>query len=63
MATYTCDACGMSVNMTCATCDEELVHDTITTDSGVEVAVSKCPEGHGKIKSPMCCGEDMACTI
>ncbi len=63
MATYTCDACGMSVNMTCATCDEELVHDTITTDSGVEVAVSKCPEGHGKIKSPMCCGEDMACAV
>ena len=53
----------MSVNMTCATCDEELVHDTITTDSGVEVAVSKCPEGHGKIKSPMCCGEDMACAV
>ena len=37
MATYTCDNCGMSVNMTCATCDAELVHDTITTDAGVEV--------------------------
>tara|TARA_B110000116_G_scaffold15781_1_gene12789 strand:+ start:858 stop:1049 length:192 start_codon:yes stop_codon:yes gene_type:complete len=61
MATYTCDKCGMSVNMTCATCDSELVNDTITTDSGVEVQVSKCPEGHGKIKSPMCCGDDMAC--
>jgi hypothetical protein len=53
----------MSVNMTCATCDQELVHDTITTDSGAEVAVSKCPAGHGKIKSPMCCAEDMTCTI
>lgn len=61
MATYTCDKCGMSVNMTCATCDSELVNDTITTDSGVGVQVSKCPEGHGKIKSPMCCGGDMAC--
>lgn len=61
MATYTCDKCGMSVNMTCATCDSELMNDTITTDSGVEVQVSKCPEGHGKIKSPMCCGDDMAC--
>ncbi|MDE0899480.1 MAG: hypothetical protein OSA81_10715 [Longimicrobiales bacterium] len=63
MATYTCDKCGMSVNMTCATCDSELVNDTITTDSGVEVQVSKCPEGHGKIKSPMCCGDDMACAV
>lgn len=63
MATYTCDECGMSVNMTCATCDKALVNDSITTDSGVEVQVSKCPEGHGMIKSPMCCGEDMSCTI
>ena len=63
MATYTCNNCGMSVNMTCATCDQELVHDTITTDTGVEVAVSRCPAGHGKIKSPMCCAEDMSCTI
>ena len=49
MATYECNNCGMSVNMTCATCGEELVHDTITTDAGVEVAVSKCPGGHGKM--------------
>ena len=63
MATYTCDKCGMSVNMTCATCNAALVNDTITTDTGVEVQVSKCPEGHGKIKSPLCCGEDMSCQI
>jgi hypothetical protein len=62
-ATYTCDKCGMSVNMTCATCGAELVHDTLTTDTGVEVAISKCPEGHGKIKSPQCCGEDMTCSV
>ncbi len=63
MATYSCDNCGMSVNMTCATCDQELEHDTITTDSGVEVAVSKCPNGHGMIKSPSCCAEDMTCSV
>lgn len=63
MATYTCDKCGMSVNMSCAACDSELVHDTITTASGAEVDVSKCPEGHGMIKSPQCCGQDMACEI
>lgn len=63
MATYTCDVCGMSVNMTCAKCGQELVHDTLTTEGGGSVAISKCPEGHGKIKSPMCCGQDMTCSI
>lgn len=60
MAIYTCEVCGMSVGtMTCGTCDKSLVHDTITTDDGENVDVSKCPDGHGMIKSPMCCGQDM----
>jgi hypothetical protein len=63
MATYTCDKCGMSVNITCAKCAKELVADTITKADGSRVAVSKCPEGHGKIKSPLCCGQDMSCQI
>lgn len=63
MATYTCDKCGMSVNMTCAKCGQELVHDTLSKPDGSTVAVSKCPEGHGKIKSPMCCAQDMTCSI
>ena len=63
MATYECAVCGMSVNATCAKCDAPLVHDTITTDDGSHVHVSKCPNGHGKIKSPMCCGQDMSCNI
>jgi hypothetical protein len=32
-------------------------------EDGTEVQISKCPNGHGKIKSPMCCGQDMSCTI
>jgi len=63
MASYTCDVCGMGVNMTCAKCGQDLVHDTLTKDDGGSVAVSKCPEGHGKIKSPMCCAQDMTCAI
>jgi len=63
MATYACDECGMGVNMTCATCNAALVNDTITTDTGVEVQVSKCPDGHGMIKSPLCCGQDMSCQV
>lgn len=63
MATYTCGKCGMSVNMTCAKCDSELVHDTIAKPDGSSVAVSKCPDGHGMIKSPMCCAQDMTCAV
>lgn len=63
MAAYTCDQCGMSVNMTCGTCNAELVNDSITTDDGAVVQVSKCPDGHGMIKSPMCCAKDMTCAV
>ena len=63
MATYTCKKCGMAVNATCAKCGAPLVHDTLKMGDGTEVHVSKCPNGHGKIKSPMCCGEDMSCPI
>ncbi len=34
---------------------------SIKTDDGSEVQISKCPKDHGKIKSPLCCGQDMAC--
>jgi hypothetical protein len=37
-----------------------LVNDTLNLDDGSAVQVSKCPNDHGKIKSPMCCGQDMA---
>ena len=30
---------------------------------GGQVQVSKCPNGHGKIKSPLCCGQDMTCSL
>ena len=63
MAMYKCDKCNMAVNATCAHCDKPLVNDELTKDDGSKVQVSKCPEGHGKIKSPLCCGQDMACSI
>jgi hypothetical protein len=31
-------------------------------DSGQSVKISECPNGHGKIKSPLCCGSDMICS-
>lgn len=63
MATYTCDKCGMAVNASCAKCDKPLENDTLTKPDGTTVQVSKCPEGHGKIKSPLCCGQDMVCSV
>ena len=53
----------MSVGtMTCGACGKELVHDTLQLDGGKSVDIAKCPDGHGKIKSPQCCGEDMSCS-
>ena len=63
MATYECLKCGMSVNTNCAKCESPLVDDILKTDDGSEVQISKCPNGHGKIKSPSCCGEEMSCKV
>lgn len=63
MATYECSVCGMAVNATCAKCDAPLVNDKVKLDNGAEVQVSKCPNEHGMIKSPLCCGQDMTCSI
>ncbi|PHS77362.1 MAG: hypothetical protein COB59_09350 [Rhodospirillaceae bacterium] len=62
MATYECDVCGMSVNATCGKCDAPLENGSITVE-GADVQVSKCPNGHGMIKSPLCCGQDMVCAV
>ena len=62
MATYECSECGMAVNATCAHCDSALVDDILTLDDDTEVQISRCPNDHGKIKSPSCCGQEMTCT-
>ena len=63
MATYECKKCGMSVNATCGKCGAPLEDDSIVRDDGSKVQISRCPNGHGKIKSPLCCGQDMVCPI
>ena len=64
MAAYACEQCGMSIGtMTCGECGAELVHETFQKNDGTSVHVSKCPEDHGMVKSPMCCGQDMECDI
>ena len=32
-------------------------------NGGGSVQVSECPNKHGKIKSPLCCGQDMTCSV
>lgn len=63
MATYECPKCGMAVNATCAKCGAPLENGTIKLEDGKEVQVSKCPNGCGMIKSPLCCGQDMSCKL
>ena len=63
MAIYECNKCGMSAKTSCAKCDEDLIDDVLKLDNGSEVQISKCPNNHGKIKSPLCCGEDMSCNL
>ena len=61
-ATYTCQKCNMAVNATCANCSNEpLVNDSLD-NNGTKIQISKCPKCQGKIKSPMCCGQDMGAT-
>ena len=63
MATYECSKCGMSVNATCGKCESPLVNDNLKLEDGKQVQISKCPNDHGKIKSPLCCGQDMSCRV
>lgn len=58
-----CEKCGMGVKgMACAKCNAPLVAGSTTTGEGKKVQVAKCPKGCGMIKSPQCCGSDMACS-
>jgi hypothetical protein len=51
----------MSVNAQCGKCNIPLENDFLTINGGIKVQISKCPSCEGKIKSPLCCGEDMSC--
>ena len=63
MVTYECSKCGMSVNATCGKCNSPLVNGNLKLEDGSSVQISECPNQHGKIKSPLCCGQDMACSV
>ena len=62
MAAHEWNKYGMSVNATCWKYNEKLLNETMEVENG-SLQISKCPNGHGKIKSPLCCGQDMTCTL
>ena len=55
MATYECNKCGMSIYARCEKCHEKLLNNTLEVENG-SVQISKCPNGHERTKSPLCCG-------
>lgn len=60
--TYCCEKCKMEIKpMVCATCNEQLVDNTIEKD-GNKIAIAECPKCQGKVKAPQCCGSTMKCT-
>ena len=68
MSVYKCNECGMSVKTSCGECNAPLVDGVLDLDDGSSVKISQCLElecsnYNGKIKSPLCCGSDMHCTI
>jgi hypothetical protein len=40
-----------------------MVDDNLDLGNGTKVQIAKYPSCEGKIKSPSCCGEEMACSI
>ena len=57
---YECADCNMSIEpLKCSKCNQELVNNTITKD-GKNIKVAMCEICNGMIKSPQCCGKDMA---
>jgi hypothetical protein len=56
---YQCETCGMGVEgLKCVKCGCELIHGHIEKNNQ-KIAVAKCR----MIKSPQCCGHDMACEL
>ena len=58
----------MSVKTSCGECNNPLQDVFLDLDDGSQVRISQCKKVecsnfNGKIKSPLCCGNDMSCSI
>ena len=57
---YHCSTCGMGVkDMACAKCGTKLVPEDFKTPDGKHLELMKCPNGHGHVKRPECCGKPL----
>jgi hypothetical protein len=68
MSIYKCSECGMSVKTSCGECNKPLIDGYLDLDDGSKVQISQCKQADcsnfdGKIKSPLCCGNDMTCQL
>ena len=63
MANYNCSKFEMSVSAKYGKCNKPLLNDNLKLNDGTNVQISKCPNEHRKIKSPIWCGKDMSCSI
>tara|TARA_X000001036_G_scaffold426274_1_gene453480 strand:- start:219 stop:395 length:177 start_codon:yes stop_codon:yes gene_type:complete len=58
----------MSVKTSCGECDAPLEDGLLDVGDGKQVRISQCKQANcsnydGKIKSPLCCGNDMTCQL
>ena len=58
----------MLVKTLCGECNNPLEDGLLDLDDGSQVRISQCKQVNcsnfnGKIKSPLCCGNDMSCSI
>tara|TARA_B100001093_G_scaffold17756_1_gene16118 strand:- start:153 stop:353 length:201 start_codon:yes stop_codon:yes gene_type:complete len=60
MAKYLCKNCGMKTkNLKCNGCGKTLRHSHIKRSDGTKIYIIECKDGCQKLKSPICCSQDM----
>ena len=60
MAKYFCENCGMKTkDLKCNNCGKTLYHNYIKRSNGTKIYIIECKDGCQKLKSPICCSQDM----
>jgi len=60
MAKYFCKNCGMKTkDLKCNNCGKTLYHNYLKRSNGIKIYIIECKDGCQKLKSPICCSQDM----
>ena len=60
MAKYLCKNCGMkTANLKCNDCGKPLDHNYLKRSNGIKIYIIECKDGCQRLKSPICCSQDM----